>query len=291
LKPDLAPPPRSVPFGVWARVAFGGLQQLGWWLFATLGAAAIWLAVVNADVSSLWEFQGEVSQAQGKVLESWKTHVSEGGSKRHPGTPIYAHRYAWKDASGIERTGVSYVKGLSLGAGSEVTIEFPKSDPDASRIQSMRRKLFGPAFGLMGLFALIPALQVAILFPRARRRASLLADGQAARGKLVAREPTNVRVNRRPVFVYRFEFKADDGQTYRAETRTHEPEKITDEAAELILYDPLDPTRSCVLDGLPGPPSISPSGDFEPLSAVPVLLGPIVAVLAHGAGAWLVFGG
>ena len=42
---------------------------------------------------------------------------------------------------------------------------------------------------------------------------------------------------------------------------------------ECVMIDPLDPTRSCVLDDVPGSPRVSPSGDWEPASPLAVLAG------------------
>jgi hypothetical protein len=60
-------------------------------------------------------------------------------------------------------------------------------------------------------------------------------------------EQTNVTINNNSVYRYYFEFKADDGNTYRNLAETHTG-RLRDEAQEFLVYNPINPIHSVMID-------------------------------------------
>ena len=309
MKQTLADPPRQVPALVRARVLFGGLLSQFGWLFVGVGMIFVWVFTARSDLTSWYRFRGDVRQVPGEVLGSDETgfSVGSGGRGHHRrGASIYAIHYKFTPPGGVERKGVSYATGWEAKHGEKVTVEFPASDPATSRIEGTRRGVLGPVGALALVFPLVGLVIVAIGLRKGRKGVRLLRDGKQAMGKLIAREPTPIRVNRQIVYKFTFEFTAEDGQTYQATARTHEeskfageqpededagdePEGDEDEQPEVVeplLYDPVDPARSALLDGLPGSPRIAEDGRIliaNANRALLVLALPAASVLGHGA--------
>jgi hypothetical protein len=120
---SVAPPaiqqrvPREVTASVrWSLMLGGGIGVAGWAMFG-FGMIFFWIFGMNADVASLWQFNGETERATGQVTHSGKTKFTTGGSKSRRGKPVYANGYVFMAADGIERRGVSYATDESLGYG------------------------------------------------------------------------------------------------------------------------------------------------------------------------------
>jgi hypothetical protein len=193
------------------------------------------------------------------------THFSEGGSKHHSGTPIYAYHYAF--AAGTRNCeGISYRTGQGAREGDNVTVEFPAGKPGFSRIRGMRRTPFGPfvafvlVFPLAGLTLVLPSVW------RGWRNVRLLVTGETAQAVFLSKEYTNVRINKQTVYKLTFQFTDKLGQTRRAIARTTTPEWLQSHPSELVFYDAVRPEKSVVLRSLPGGQVISRRGELLPCS-------------------------
>jgi hypothetical protein len=114
----------------------------------------------------------------------------------------------------------------------------------------------------------------------------LLANGKIGSGRLISSEPTNTRINRRTVYKLTFEFTAEDGRTYQAVAKTHEPHHLQDEAEERLLYDAYNPAYAVLLDNLPGAPDIDETGQVYSADvgrSLRVLIVPGLALVVLGA--------
>jgi hypothetical protein len=286
---SLIPPPRAVPLLLRAQLLVGGfLNQFGW-IFFGFGMIFAWLFAAQSDPAAWIDFSGELETAPGVVTGCSETNASEGGSKHSRGNPIYAHQYDFriKDA---RFSGVSYST-RRQEAGADVTIEFPKGSPGRSRIEGMRTALFPPWVLFVLLFPLIGAAFITVGFWRGRRAIRLLKWGQPALGTLKDKEATSVRVNNRPVYKLTFEFLDDAGTPRHAIAKTHQTELLEDDASELLVYDPWDPSQATLLDHLPGSPRVDEFGMLHApgLSAALVLVIPLASLFGHGIYAWLRF--
>ncbi|HYG77366.1 MAG TPA: DUF3592 domain-containing protein [Planctomycetota bacterium] len=282
---NLAPPPRRVPLPVRCHITFGGmLNQMGWFFFA-FGSILFWIFVINCEAMSWFSFRGPLKTCQGVVTSSEKSSASEGGSKHRKGTPIWAIHYTFKEGKNTYQ-GCSYAVGRSHDAGAPVTVEYAASDPRISRISGYRSRVFSAAAGVTLLF---PLVGLAFLVPgwlTGRKARRLLENGIVATGVLKAKEPTSSSVNKQTVYKLTFEFNAADGRTYEAVAKTHETQRLQDEAGEKIVYDPADPTRAVVIDGLPGSFRVTADGQIESdnsRGALMVTLVPLLALFGNGA--------
>jgi hypothetical protein len=280
----LADPPRGVPLLVRCRVRFGGfLNQIGWIL---LGFGLIFFRIFagNADVSGWRDFSGELETTPGTVTAVKKTNFSVGGDGDHDGTPVYAFHYAFT-AGGMRHEGVSYEAGGDTTMGQEVTVEFPPGKPGTSRIQGMRRAPLGCwVVPFTAIFPFFGLCFVAFGWLRGGRGIRLLRNGVLSLGQLESKEATGSEVNERPVYRLVFGFVVD-GFTYKVTTKTHQPEFLEDEKKEPLLYDPDDPSRAVMLDGLPGRPRIDELGLIRvdsTATALRVLILPALTIFGHG---------
>lgn len=281
---------RRVPMSTRLTVLWGsGFQPFGW-LFFGFGMIFAVIFVGAADLAAVTTFRGALEQTSGTVSTSEKSGYSEGDSRRSgSGTPVYRHHYSFTVGS-IAHQGVSYSKGRQLTPGQKVQIEFPAGQPDRSRIQGMRTKPFSAAV----LFVLIfPVVGLALALPglwAGRKNLALLKYGSLARGRLIAKTPTNTKVNKLPVYRLTFEYTDQFGQQHQVETKTHRPEKLEDDAEERLLYDSWRPQRAVFVDTLPGTPTLSAAGELStarrgaffgalipPLLAALITLGAVIA--------------
>ena len=252
----LSPPPRSVPLTLRIANQFNIVGLIGW---AVLGFTSIfvWVFVANADLSFI-TFRGEVTRAPGRI-----THVEQTSASENE-TPVIASHYEYSVA-GRPFRGIAYATGGSLPVGQAIHVEYATDDPAKSRIPGMRRAMFGPFVLFVVIFPVI-ALAIALgAFLHGRRRNHLLENGILAFGTFKEKLPTNMHVNRRPVWELVFEFTARDGRRYEATARTTDPSRLEDERQEALLYDPDDPSRAFMLDDAPARPQL----DEDPPSPHP----------------------
>jgi hypothetical protein len=176
--------------------------------------------------------------------------------------PVQASHYEYSVA-GSTFTGTSYATGWAPESGAAVTVEYDESDPARSRIEGMRRAMFGvwaapvsAIFPLIGLVILIFATRTGM------RRNRLLRQGLLTEGVLKKKEATSMTVNRRRVFKLTFEFTDRLGQRHELITRTSDPGRLQDEASEPLLYDPDHPKRAYLLDEAPARPQFEMNGEL-----------------------------
>ncbi|MBK5258755.1 MAG: DUF3592 domain-containing protein [Thermoanaerobaculia bacterium] len=281
MHPHLSQPPRSVPISLSIANIFNGFSQFGW-IVLGFGGIFFWIFALNADFS-LVTFRGEVARIEGEITGIEKTNASEGGSKRRRGTPVYANHYAYSIA-GQRFNGVSYETGSSRSVGEQVQIEYLARNPKASRIEGMRRAMFGPFASFVVIFPLVGGLIAIVSMLGGRKRNALLRNGIVANGKLIEKRATNMRVNKQTVYALTFEFTGRDGRPHKVTTKTHNPQRLEDEALEPLLYDPDKPSNAYLLDEIPARPTVTPDGQLEgrPGLALALLIIPLITIAGHG---------
>ncbi len=285
--PSFSGVPRRVPLRTLLAVLLGGFSTRIGWVSLTIGLAVGWTFARHADYSAPVFALLRKETANGVVLEVRETRATEGGSDDTPGRRIYQIRYAFV-AQGREREGVSYTSWDPPSPGQRVTVEYLASDASLSRIRGMRRAVFGPfaalalIFPLLGVWPLVHGLREGI------QGCWLLRRGRLARARLKDIRPTNVSINNRPVMALTFEFRAQDGMDYQIVAKSHQPERLEDEAEEVVLYDATDPARAAMLDAMPGPPALGEGGEVlaSPWRRVMWALG-LPVLSAIGAGLFL----
>jgi len=289
---SLPDPPRDVPAGVRVAAAFGSIiAQIGYGLLA-FGSVFFLIFGVKGALLEMGHFGGELVTVTGTVTGYERTSASVGGggghrrgSSRRRGTPVYATHYAFTDGDEVVRRGTSYATGKYLATGKECRVEYEVDDPSVSRIVGMRRTLFGTGIVFVAIFPGVGLIMAIVGTLRGMKAARLLEHGHVALGKLVDKQPTASRVNKRTVFRLTFEFTAADGQTHRAETKTHKPELLEDDVEEVLLYDAADPSSAVMFDTIPGKPRmdrlgrIAPTGSTTKLFILPALAAAALVVV------------
>lgn len=272
-------PPREIPFSTRLVLLTGG--KLAWmgWIFAAFGLIFGLFFASHADLSQWFMFRGELQTATGKIVESRRTHASEGGGKGRRGTPIYEHHYRFT-VDGNEFNGTSFCTGGDLRDRETVTVEFPFGDPEFSRIHGMRRAIFGPGLAFLGIFAVAGLVFIVLNLRTGLKNVWLLTHGEAAPARNTGKEITNTKVNNRRVYKVWFDFTDRNGAPQRTFIRTSQPEKVEGRQFEELFYDPKKPSRSTLLHNLPGNVTLDERGGINPcrLGAIFVaLLGPFIA--------------
>lgn len=286
--PSLRRGPRSIPLSTRLVVVLGGGMSFFGWFFFAFGMIFVWVFAGNADWSSVFYFHGPMQRTPGQVTGSRETGFSEGGGKHRRGTPIYELKYHFH-LNGVNYEGTSYKRGSDKTAGDAVSVEFPVGRPEWSRIVGARRAPFGLAAAFVFIF---PAIGLGMVLPgiwRGLRGLRLLAHGELATGKLIRKTPTNVKVNDLPVYKLVFQFTDALGQVREVTTKTHQTERLEDDAAEQIFYDPRNPNHAVLLDSLPGRRHLGERGELLPAgfgAALKVMLLPLVALAVVAVGCW-----
>jgi hypothetical protein len=246
------------------------------WAMLGFGMIFVWAFVMNSELVSLFRFAGELGVAEGTIERVETTSASENE------VPILRVVYGY--TVGDRRLqGTSYtVDGATPGA--PIEVEYRHDDPSTSRARGMRSETF-PIWVVFVLIFPIVGLAFVVAGVRSGLRAiQLLEHGQLAHGKLVAKEPTNTRINHQTVYELTFEFEDDARRVRRAKARSHRPQILEDEAQEPLLYDP-NSDHAVMLDGLPGGPHVDSGGDLVSRNAAlapAVLLLPAITVVVHG---------
>jgi hypothetical protein len=265
----LVPPPRPVPFLLRVQVLFGGVFSFIGWFFFAFGMVFAVVFGSFADLTSWYHFRHPPATASGTLLEVKETSASENNVR------VYAYKYSFR-AEGAAYEGVSYATGREYGAGEAVVVEYVEGNPSLSRIRGMRRAEFGPWVLFVLIFPLVGFIFIIVSLRAGLRANRLLRHGKLAWGELVSKEPTNTRINNRVVYKLTFAFQPEEGGHAQAVARSHEPEKLQDEARERLLYDPFHPETAVLLDALPASPAIDLTGNLQPrnptLAALALLL-------------------
>ncbi len=269
----LAPAPRAVPLGVRLQALFGGYGILGWVLVAALSPFA-WLFAGNADVLSPLLFSTDVEVVDGRVTGVKETSASEGRRR------VYEVAYDYRVPSGAHLTGTSYTTGGSHSVGDVVHVEYLSLKPDTSRIAGARMTIFGPAAVVSLIFPAIGVVVAGLGLRSGLKRLHLLRDGQLASAAFVKQEPTNVRINNRPLLELTFEYKSADGVARTFTQRTTEAGALTDERREQVLYLSEAPERATLVDALPRQVAVDERGEIVSGGGAALVLLPVLLALA-----------
>ncbi|HEX7808300.1 MAG TPA: DUF3592 domain-containing protein [Thermoanaerobaculia bacterium] len=276
--PTLAPPPRHVPLSLRVLNYFNVFSLVGW-VFFGVSMIFFWVFAGNADLSFITFRTHE--HAQGKVTKVDTTGASENRSR------VMATHYEYSVA-GTTLQGKSYTTGSTPDPGDEVPVEYDPDNPKRSRIEGMRRALFGPWVSFVAIFPLIGVLIIIPSMLSGIKRNRLLREGILTTGKLVSKTATNTSVNNNRVYELKFEFMSRDGRRSYATARTSITEKLQDEAEEPLLYDPSDVTRAFMLDELPSrPKTINGELEGRPTAAALAVAFPALILAVHGLVLWL----
>lgn len=270
---------RSVPIAAGISVLLGGFMTQFGAAFFSFGMIFCWVFIGMADIPGTIRFMGETATASGVVTRVTATSAKENEAR------VQEIEYRFTDGAGATHTGVSYSAYNVPHAGTTVRVEYLHGDPTVSRIEGMRRSEMPIFVIFVVIFPVVGAL-IGIAGIRAgRRRLRMLYVGRMARGKLVAKEPTNTKINNQTVYKLTFEFTTPDGRVGRVSDKTHETARLEDEAEELLLYNPDNLEEGAAIDALPGGVKMNDAGEITQYSfarALLLMLLPVGGLTLHG---------
>ncbi|MHB9132964.1 MAG: DUF3592 domain-containing protein [Armatimonadota bacterium] len=218
---------RQVPLQLYLLSLFDGFMNQFGWLFFGFGLIAFWGLALHSTFWTARLFAGQLTTTQGRVVSTYDSGGSEGGSDGDRGTPIYAVEYEFTPAGDTHTLrNVSYILGeYTFSTGGTVLVEYRPNRPSISRIQGMRQEQFGPEVVFVTLFPLVGLAFITPGLSKGLFRIKLLVRGMPGRGQLVSVESTNTEVNDRPVMKMTFECLGLDGRTYTGTVCTHKPKE------------------------------------------------------------------
>ena len=288
--------PRAVPLSVRLRILLGGFTPQFGWYFVGFGGIFVWIFGGSQALHNLVFFSGELREVEGTVVSVVKTNTSV---NEHP---IYAYHYTYEvGTSSCE--GVTKAFGGAYDEGDVVPVEYALADPDRSRIRDLSVDA-GWGICIAVIFPIIGLCFLSTGVRKGIKGARLLRHGELAVGELVAKEPTNVRINDQTVWKFTFCFVAAGGQSCEVVAKTHKTERFAGEEdpgheqhahdaekssaiREPLLYNPMNPHDAVLLDDLPGGPRINERGEIEGRFACVVFNLVIPGLTVFGHGAWL----
>lgn len=259
-KLGLRPAPRTTNLTTAICALFGGfITQFGWGFFG-FGLVFFWIFSFDAIQTDV-QFSRPLMRTQAN-LEA-VTYSNARVNKQ----PVMGHHYSFSH-QGKQYTGISYVTSESLSVPQAVPIEFVIDEPRFSRITlpGFRASTFN---GWVGLLVLIfPLAGLALLIPGTwlgLKTLRLMRDGRLVMAKLMEQKPTgsSVKINGKiyPVYKLRFAYSVG-GRMYDTSLKTHEVERLVDEAQEKLLYLPSQPSFALPVDAVPGKVYIDGQGYF-----------------------------
>lgn len=241
----LTDPPRSVSLS--ARIVLllgGGITGSFGWIFACFGMVFCILFVPFAlnNTADLTHRRFEEA-GKGEVISVEKTSSKVNDQK--------VMRIVFRDTDGNE--GRCYTHSKTFHVGDEVSL---LKCAGRTKITGTRLTEMGAVMILVGgICSFFPAIGIGLVlyfFFGGLKSLHLLQEGKVGRAHFIDMAPTGASVNHQDVMKLHYKFKADDGETYDAYATALDTEQLTDDDVEPLLYDPMDPTRSVLLDGLPG---------------------------------------
>jgi hypothetical protein len=237
----------------------------------------------NADVTSWIYFRGPLQTAPGKVTSVDQTSASEGGSEHHSGTPIYRYDYQFTVA-GVAYQGTSFQAGISAKSGDKLTVEYPAANPARSRIQGMRRAVFGPGPIFALVFPIVGFGLVAAITYGGWKNVQLLVHGETAMARFINKEKTNQEINERAVFKLWYEFADINGVRQRIFIKSSAPETLETEASLGLFYDAAKPGTTLWMADLPAQTRPDERGQINACTGWTIFLAllPIFVALMFG---------
>jgi hypothetical protein len=262
-------PPRLISLPTRLSVLFSGILSTIGWIFLSVGTLVFFVFAAFSDLKQSFNADGEWLPSVGIIQDIQPTNSKI--NKR----VVYAYHFNFL-ANGQPHTNISYKVGNDNNIGAKLPIQYKSLNPQRAQIIGMDNAQM-PIWILFFvlIFPIVGASLVIYNLIQKRKTLQLLQFGAITYAKLVHTEETSIRVNRKTVQKYFFEFEIG-GQIYESICATHIYATVEDETEELVLYNTSDPAQNLVLDGEDWTPTVNDEGDLEPNINILGLLLPAV---------------
>ena len=280
---QLGAAPRDLPLAVhvYLRLCFYPTPLFGWF-FAGFGLMFALIAVTLIGLDDViprnWTDAGK-----GKITNIEKSNATVNDRR------IYAYHFETTDEGMEKISGISYGYNGKHKTGDEVSLQKAGTRYRVQGLTLVPGEWYFPAIFLGGgfLFGLIGLCFPVYSWFAAGKAIYLLRDGTATGARFRGMNPTGTKVNDNPMMKVDFEYQAD-GETYTVSAQALDTSRLTDTPCKAVLYDPMQPSRSIVLDSLPGGLyldaltgrfGVNPLRCVLPLLAAAFVCGEMVAIL------------
>ena len=189
-----------------------------------------WTDAGKGKITNIEESNATVNDRR---IYAYHWEMTDNGMEKVSGISYgYSGKHKIDDEALIQKAGTRYrIQGLTLTSGGWIPI--------------------AAFFGMGSLFGVIGLCFPVYSWFAGGKTIHLLRDGTAAGARFRGMNPTNMQVNGRSVMKVDFEYQVD-GETYTASAEALDTSRLTDTPCKAVLYDTMEPSRSLVLDGLPG---------------------------------------
>ena len=238
--------PREMPLSLWLQLRLCSVSaSFVGWIFAWFGFgfALIPVGIIGLDdaVPRTWDDAGK-----GKItsVETTNFHVND--------NTVYAYHFETVGDELEKIGGISYGYRGKYETGDEVPVE---KAGNRYRLEGLTLTKGGGNVALIFLGAGSLFGIIGLCFPiyswfAGGKAIRLVQYGTAVGAKFAGMSPTGTKVNAKPVMKVNFEYQAD-GETYTTSVYALDTSRLTDTKYKVVLYDPMQPERSVVPDGLP----------------------------------------
>lgn len=241
----LKPPPRPVPLPT-ACIALTGILSFFGAIFFSFGMIFVWVFGANTHPIDEWRL-AHFSASAPAIIE---TVSSTNGTVNDQ--PVYGYRFRFNPGDGLPLYASCYTTGQNWQEGERVMTHYLANNPDVACLEGARLSQF-PAWVLL-IVIIFPLVGLAFFVPSVVsgwRKIKLLRFGEVTGALNISSTTTNTRINNIPVLGYAYVFRDRMGMEYKGVSRSLPTDKIGDEAREPILYLPVDPGQSMLVDALP----------------------------------------
>ena len=271
-------------------ILFAAFMTLG----SYMGVPLSWRELALASVAG----QPVATRATLLAAEPTRFAFTRNSSRFVGSTEVTRYRYRFKDSSGTLRDGHSYRTGGSDTIehdgpnGREIDIVYGSSRPSINFVVGGTLSPVPIVFSTIYIPAALALLMLGRGVLAGSRRVRLLQSGTLASGRVVSRRINNTDRPLKPgedinAVDIEVTFTTESGQSVTHKERVVDnPAEVGDQPQELVLYDPADPRRAMLLDGVPGRPAVGPDGQWQPTSGRAVI---VVALflLIHVSWIWI----
>jgi hypothetical protein len=194
-------------------------RSIAFWVgLFLLPFGAIFLAIGAVTIQQERQFQREGEVAEGIVLTKAIQQATRSGSNGRRSSTEYnvTYRFTAPDGQSYEGTqDVSVAAWDGLREQEPVQVQYVASDPSTNRIAGEESWAIGYIFPGIGIVAAaIGAVLLARSLRSSTRKARIWVEGAAAEATVSAVEETNVTVNKRPMWIVRYQYRDHLGQMH-----------------------------------------------------------------------------
>lgn len=270
----LPPTPRPVPLRLSLALRLGGVLGTMGWIFFTFTMVFVVVMV------GLGEYSRQIAVARAEMVTTSGVGAGWEETSTEVNEQTVVRNFAAFKVKGELYECHGYALDRAIEKGAAVPVQYSPADPTLCKIDGMSTSSVPPwVFLILLPFLLVGGVMILFRWRRGGRFVRLLRHGQLAWGTIAKRESTGVRINDELQWKFTFQFEDERGQSYEVEGRTTEPDELTDEPEEAILYDPARPERAVIVDTEPDLVRLGRDGRWRAppaLKTALLLIGPLI---------------